>query len=112
MLHEAQGVMLKAGLLKGLQTLIHELVLHVAVQEISLSVYGDGWFNLCRLITQCTTGVQPNPAPGSNQTPPGEAAETSRHPHSLHSGGFVKTFKLPQTALFNRLPCQGCLGLV
>ena len=33
-------------------------------------VCGDGWFNLCTLITQCATGVQPHPAPESNQTPP------------------------------------------
>ena len=34
----------------------------------------DGWSNLCSLITQCATGVQPHPAPESNQTPPAEAA--------------------------------------
>ena len=43
---------------------------------------GDGWFNLCTLITQCATGVQPHPAPESNQTRPGEAASTRHHPHT------------------------------
>ena len=28
---------------------------------ILLSVCGDGWFNLCKLIAQFTTGVQPYP---------------------------------------------------
>ena len=51
--------------------------------EHFLSVCGDGWFNLCTLITQCATGVQPHPAPESNQTGPGEAASTSHHPHIL-----------------------------
>ena len=31
---------------KGLQTMIDHLLLHVAVQTISLSVCSDGWFNL------------------------------------------------------------------
>ena len=31
---------------------------HVAMQEISLSVCGDAWFNLCTLMTECETGVQ------------------------------------------------------
>ena len=34
-----------------------ELVFHGAIQESPLSVCGDGWFNQCTLITQCTTGV-------------------------------------------------------
>ena len=41
---------------------------------LSLSVYSDGWFNLCPLMTQCATGVQPHLAPESNRTRPGEAA--------------------------------------
>ena len=45
----------------------------------------DGWFNLCTLITPCATGVQPHPAPESNQSDsgPDEAAYTN-HPHTLH----------------------------
>ena len=35
------------------------------------------------LTAQCATSVQPHPAPESNQTSPGEAASTSRHPHTL-----------------------------
>ena len=34
----------------GLLIMTHDLVLHAAMQEISLSVRGDGWFNLCPLI--------------------------------------------------------------
>ena len=42
------------------------LVLHVATR-LSLSVCGDGWFNLLHIDfgAQCTTGVQPHPAPES-----------------------------------------------
>ena len=39
-----------------------------------LSACGYGWSNLCTLITQRATGVQPHPAPDFNQTRPGEAA--------------------------------------
>ncbi|CAL8234129.1 unnamed protein product [Arctogadus glacialis] len=38
------------------------------MMEISPRVCGDFWFNLCTLIAQCVTGVQPLPAPESNQT--------------------------------------------
>ncbi|CAL8387263.1 unnamed protein product [Boreogadus saida] len=41
-------------------------------QENYLSVCVVGWFNLCTLITLCATGVQPHPAPESNQTQPGD----------------------------------------
>ena len=47
--------------------MIHELVLRDALQEISLRPCGDGWVNLCSLIAQRTTGVQPRPPPDSNQ---------------------------------------------
>ena len=30
------------------------------------SACGAGWFNLCTLVTQCATGVQPPAAPGSD----------------------------------------------
>ena len=48
------------------------------------SVCGDGWLNLCTLITQCATGVQPHSAPESNQSDSGlgETALTSRQPHT------------------------------
>ena len=36
------------------------------------SVSGKGWFNLCSLIAQCATGVQPHPAPESNQSESGQ----------------------------------------
>ena len=52
-------------------------------QENFLSVCVVGWFNLCTLITLCATGVQPHPAPESNQTQPGEADSTSHRPHTL-----------------------------
>ena len=42
--------------------------------DFSPSVYGDGWFNVCALITQWAKGVQPQPALEANQTQPGEAA--------------------------------------
>ena len=38
----------------------------------SLSVWRDGRFILCALIAQCTTGVQPHPAPESNQSDSGK----------------------------------------
>ena len=46
----------------------------------------------CTLISQCTTGVLPHPAPESNQsaTEPGEVASTSHDPDTLRTG-FVKT---------------------
>ena len=58
-------------------------MLNAAIQEISLNVC-DGWFNLLHTepvahnllhTAQCPTGVQPHPAPESNETPerPGEA---------------------------------------
>ena len=53
------------------------------------SVCGDDWFNLCTLITQCATGVQPDPAPESTQTGPGEAALTSHHPYTLKQYRYV-----------------------
>lgn len=31
--------------------------------KLSLSVCGEGWFILCALSAQCTTGVAPHPAP-------------------------------------------------
>jgi len=34
---------------------------------VCVCVCGDGWLILCVLITQRTTGVQPHPAPDSNQ---------------------------------------------
>ena len=40
---------------KSLQTMIHDLVFHVAMQEISLSFCGHGWFDLCILISQSHT---------------------------------------------------------
>ena len=43
-------------------------VLLAALLELSLTVWGDGWFSLCALIAQCTTGVQPHPAPESYQS--------------------------------------------
>ena len=45
---------------------------HAAMQEISFGVNGDGWLNLCTLISQCTTGVQPHPAPESIQSDSGQ----------------------------------------
>ena len=57
------------------------------MQELSLSVCGDGWFNLCSLITQRETGVQPPPAPESNQTRPLrllKPAIAHTHSHWVH----------------------------
>ena len=54
--------------------------------DLSLIVCGDGWFDMCKLVTQCITGVHiesSDPAPESNPTAPGEAASTSHHPHTL-----------------------------
>ena len=54
------------------QTMIHSLVLHVAVLEIFLSVC----VCVCVLIAQCATGVQLHPASNANQSDsgPSEAA--------------------------------------
>ena len=49
------------------------------------SVCGDGWFNLCTLIVQCTKGVQPHPAPECNQSDSGQVKllkQTINHTHS------------------------------
>ena len=40
------ALVLDVGPLYGFQITIHGLVLHATMQEISLSVSGDGWFNL------------------------------------------------------------------
>ena len=40
-------------------------------EDLSLSWCGDGCFNLCTLISQYATVVQPHPAPGPNLTCPG-----------------------------------------
>ena len=66
----------------GWLQMIRGPVFHAAMQELCLSERGDGWFNLCSLISQCATGVQPHPALESNQRPPGEAASTSHHTHT------------------------------
>ena len=46
---------------------------------------GEGGPNLYTLIGQRATGVQPHPAPESNQTRPAEAAENTLHSHSHRS---------------------------
>ena len=69
-----QGGGVKSGLLYVLIPMARALHCHAGA--LSPSVWGDGWSNLCTLITQWATGVQPHPAPESNQTPPGEAAST------------------------------------
>ncbi|CAL8296460.1 unnamed protein product [Lota lota] len=56
--------------------------------ELSPSVCGDGWFNLCTLIAQCATGVQPHPAPESNQSDSGQVrllkpAINHTHSHNM-----------------------------
>ena len=55
-------------------------------EEDLLSVCGDGGFTLCTLIAQCTTGVQPPPAPGPNQSDWGQERlfnqlSSTRHSH-------------------------------
>ena len=47
-------------------------VIHGVMQESVLIACGDGWFKLCTLIAQCTTGVQPRPAPEFNQYDSGQ----------------------------------------
>ena len=49
-----------------------KMVIHAAMEEISLSVCGDGVLNLCALIAQCTAGFQPPQAPESNQSGSGQ----------------------------------------
>ena len=59
-------VIWKAGLLKGLQTVVHDNgapCCHAG--DLFLSVYGDGLFNLCK-------GLQSHPAPKSNQSDSGQ----------------------------------------
>ena len=46
--------------------MIHGLVRHAV--DIFQNVCGDGWNNVWSLTAQCATGVQPQPAPESNQT--------------------------------------------
>ena len=50
------------------------MVFHVAMQDISLYVCAVMAGLTCAL-TQPATGVQPHPAPESNQTRPGEAVK-------------------------------------
>ena len=55
--------------------------LHVAMQG---DVWVDGWFKLCTLITQCATMVCSLARHQSQiRLGPGEAAQTSLHPHTL-----------------------------
>ena len=61
--------------------MIHDLVLHVAMQEISPSVCGDGRFNL--LYTDYSMCNRCAASPGTrDQTRPGEAASTSHQPNA------------------------------
>ena len=39
---------------------------------ISSSLCGDGWYNLCALIAQCTKGVQPHSVPVFNKSDSGQ----------------------------------------
>ena len=43
-----------------------------AKKTTTSNVLGDGWFNLCTLISQCTTGVKPHPASVSNHSDSGQ----------------------------------------
>ncbi|CAL8272225.1 unnamed protein product [Lota lota] len=54
-------------------------------EELSPSVCGGGWFNLCTLIAQCATGVQPHPAPESNQSDSGQVRLLKPAPIHTHS---------------------------
>jgi len=60
-----------------------EQVVPASVLALYLTVCGDGGFNMCALIRQRTSGVQPHPTPPS--TGPGEAALASHQPHTLHN---------------------------
>ena len=64
--HLNKGRRVKSGLLYVLIPMARALHCHAGA--LSPSVWGDGWSNLCTLITQWATGVQPHPAPESNQT--------------------------------------------
>ena len=65
--------------------MMHGLVLHAAMQVISLGLCGGG---CCTLITQCATGVQPHPAPEYNKTGPGKLLQPAilhTHSYSTHT---------------------------
>ncbi|CAL8275036.1 unnamed protein product [Boreogadus saida] len=64
--------------------------------ETSLSVCADGWLNLSSLIAQCSSAVQPHPAPESSQGPPG-AVMTS--PYEANSAKDLRFDTLPIKAL-------------
>ena len=76
------------------------MVINTAMQE---SVWGDGWYNLCTLISQCTTGVQPYPAPESNQSdlaPVRLPKPAIIHTHSHNQLFFVSVGWLPHKVSF------------
>ena len=62
------------------------LVLNVAMQEISPSVCGDGWFNLCTLKLNSPQVCS-------------EAAYTSHHPHTLPQTCCVRQSSCPFNSL-------------
>ena len=67
--------------------MIHELVLYVAMQEITQSMCGGGWLNQCTLISQCTgvqMSVQPHPASQSNQSDSGQVRLLKPSPTHTH----------------------------
>ena len=89
-LQDGRVVGSKAGVMYDLQIMTHNTGSPCCyAAALSLTVCGDGWFNLCTWITQCVTGVQPHPAQSPIRLVPGEAASTSHHPHTLHNSVVV-----------------------
>ncbi|CAL8326343.1 unnamed protein product [Lota lota] len=79
------------------------------VGDLSLSVCGGGWFNLCTLIAQCATGVQPHPAPDSNQSDSGQVRLLK--PATIHTHTPTMTFPLGCMYIYHILCCFYCNGI-
>ena len=73
------------------------MVIHPAMEGISLSACGDGRLKPCTLIAQCTTGVQPYWAPEPNQSASGQVRLLESATHHTHNPQLYLRFFLTQS---------------
>ena len=63
-----------------------EQAIPAAWSELSISVCGDHWLNLWAVISGRPPGVQPHPAPESNQSVAGQVRLPRTHSTTAHLG--------------------------
>ena len=78
-----------------IKVLILKVVRYVGGRSSSpQSVCGEGWFTLFSLITEGTTGVQPQPAPSPiNLTRAAGGCSNQPSPHTLHTHMGLELFR-------------------